>query len=490
MRYIRITLVLLMFMYIKTALAQTSFPRMHGLPVDNYGEELVWSEFREAFLAVDSSNALDVKLFDMIKGYANDGFCFGMSLLAGAVYVEDGYMGLCKPLGSYAVADSTTSGNDTLTPFWPVFKHAYHVLWARQFSQPMVRQIAELISSGDFQNATGTFNKVESYLSGNEIPVVLISESLAVSGVTPSLGGMHAVLAYKTEKDGTTWKIHVYDPSRPYISNQDFYRHGQNIITINSTSSTSWSYPGPNGNVWSGFIYTVPGIRLLVPSTNPLLISNLAESVAKIVVNGCEITDVETGDEAADKTMLFPMDFFSSDSTRHFYLLTSPTDSNYKLKLKSHGSYDILIAGNGGVAEIQASGASSDELISVSGLKSGAIQVEITSSSKNAEYVIDIHKVISPKHLNTFTIRPETMTEGGSLIAGITPDGKLKLRSSLPQNITVTYEEYEDGNINKQPSAHLVLVPKDILTVAPSKDDNDHLMVQSQHGRAKLWAEN
>lgn len=490
MRYIRIMLVSLMFMSIKTAFAQSSFPRVHGLPVDNYGEELKWSEFREAFLAVDSSNSLDVTLFDMIKGYASDGFCFGMSLLAGAVYVEDGYMGLCKPLGSYAVADSVTKGNDTLTPFWPIFKHAYHVLWARQFSQPMVREIAELVSSGDFQNAVGTFNKVESYLSGNEIPVVLISESLTLSGGTPTMGGMHAVLAYKTEKDVTTWKIYVYDPSRPYISHQDFYRHGQNIITINSTSSTSWSYLGPNGNVWHGFIYTIPGIRLLVPSTNPLLISNLAESVTKIVVNGCDITDVEAEGETADKTMLFPMDFFSSDSTHHFYLLNNPTDGNYRLKLKSDSSYEILIAGNGGVAKIQASGTSGDELISVSGLKSGAIQVEITSSSDNAQYVIDIHKVISPKHINTFTIKPEVMTEGGSLLAGITPDGKLKLSSSLPQNITVTYEEYEDGNLNRRPSAHLVLVPKDILTVAPSKDDNDHLMVESQHGRTKLWAEN
>ncbi len=485
MRYINVFVIGVMLFTVGTSLAQDEFPKKHGLPVNNYSESLTWSEFQETFLAVDSTNPLDVLLFNKIKDMPQDGYCFGMVLLAGAVYVEGGYMGLCEPLGSYAVSDSAPSSRDTLTPFWPIFKHDYHVLWGRQFAQPMVLQVVELISSGDFQNAVLTYNKVESYLSGNEIPIVLISESLAVSGTSVQLAGMHAVLPYKLEKDGTTWKMYVYDPSRPYIVNPDFYRNHQNVITINSTFGTSWSYLGPNNHTWSGFIYTFPGIRLLLPSTNPLLISNLSETVGKLIVNGGKIVAFDRTDNDA---MLFPFDFFSSNSNRHFYILANASDEKYKLKVESKGEYEILVAGNGGVFNIHAQNVPKEDIIEIKGLKSGDIEVSLSPNAGNAEYAIDVHNVISPEHIQTYRVKSGVLTETQKMIVGLSQEGELLVSTSIPQEIGIAYSEYVNGKTSNLDPAHLILTPDNVFAFKPSQSNNS-LVAEVKTGRFKLWAE-
>ena len=484
MRYSTLLLIGLLFTGVSSATAQDEFPVRHGLPVNNYGDTLQWPEFQEALLAVDSLNPLDVSLFNMIRGYADDGYCFGMCLLAGAVYVEDGYMGLCKPVESYAVSDTTvSSGQDTLTPFWPIFKHAYHVLWARQFSQPMVRLIAEYVANGNFVDPVNTFNLVESYLAGEEIPVVLISESLSVATGVPAMGGMHAVLAYKTEKNGTTWKIHVYDPSRPYIIHPDFYRTDSNVITINSTSNT-WSYYGPAGApIWNGFIYTIPGIRLLVPSTNPLLISNLSQTVAIIVVNGGKITGITSAD-TEKKPVIVPWGY-AGDGLPHFYILSNVEDGQYQVEIESDEGYQLLIAGEGKVAEIkrEANGHTVD-LLTVNGLTSDKLAIDL-SNGTSGTYSMTIHDVKSYQKINSFSVAGLALNEGENIIFASAGSGT-EIYASRPIDVTIKTIIYKSGEKRENVFSDITLLPGNVLAINV-QENNDVPFLAYKPWRGKLW---
>jgi len=338
-------------LWVVSVYSQNSFPEMHGLPVRNYGMHIPWSDFEKAYIAVRHGHPLDEALFTILNNFSPNGICFGMSALAGAVYDEGGYLGICKPVSAYASSD-TARGRDTLIEIWPTMKSAILTLWCRQFSPPVVRIVAEAVSSGYFKNPVGAARKVSYYLSSNEIPILLISEKMGTGG----FGGMHAILPYRVDDNGSQYLIRVYDPTWPYQVSPEFYDTSGNVVIVDKSSNT-WSYYWPDNKHWTGFIYVVPGRYVLLPATNPLLISEIASAVGQVIVNGGHVKVIRDRTKELELTENGP---FYTKNGRTLIFRWMPIDGN-----AGNGELYIVTGGYGHELEIEFDPADSNSELNI-----------------------------------------------------------------------------------------------------------------------------
>jgi len=269
---------------------ENQFVKENGLPIRNYKtSNIPWETFEESFAGVSEGNALDQALYDIAKNLGSDGVCFGMCVLAGAIYRDHGSDALCRPVGFYS--------SDTLDPIYPRFRTAIWKYHLRQLGYGAIRKIAELISSGYYESPVKAFEEFKTLNAQKRNPILCISTDISVDIMS---AGFHVIFPYRYENSGSHVKLFVYDPSLPYGEYKTWYDNDSNYLDINTTSD-NWDYYWPAIGTdppkqWKGQIFIISGEDCLLPDTNPLNISNLADLVGVVIINKGRISQIEDED--------------------------------------------------------------------------------------------------------------------------------------------------------------------------------------------------
>ncbi|RKY99988.1 MAG: hypothetical protein DRQ10_05130 [Candidatus Hydrothermota bacterium] len=498
-------LIISMVFGIFSGYSQETFPRINGLPVRNYGDSIPWEIFEEAYLGVVRGNPFDEALFSLLNDYSDDGVCFGMSALAGIVYQEHGFMGICRPLVAYSPRD-TNPGRDTLIEIWPVMKKAILVLWCRQFSPPVLRVIVEGVSQGRIKDPMATYNRVDYYLSSGEIPVIMISEILGDPDSLTELGGMHAILPYRVEDHGSTKRIYVYDPTWPYWHAPNFYNTGQNYIEVYSSSNT-WSYDWPDGKHWAGFIYTVPARFLYLPETNPLLISEIAEAVGQVVINEghvVSIKDETSGLEyRADDGSLFakndsvvifrwtPINGESSTGSE-LYIIKGGYGHSFKFEIEPKGLAPKITVGYlRKLVTVKAYSPSTPITVRLDDFGRNEQLVQIEPKSDYLVCDIDMHIALVNNEVHTVRIRGMGSSLGAPIELAFDKNGYgITLASNIPQSVGLEFAKFDGNREIKVGGYEVAMLPFTKQKVQPTTWNGfgSTITVESQTFRGKeLW---
>ena len=466
-----------MLLFINILPSQDNFPARHGLPVDNYGLEMNWDYFEEAFLGVQPRNPLDTALYKIIAGHSTGGVCFGMSSLVGVVYDEGGYMGMCSPLSMYT-PNNTAPGMDTLGAYWPQMKRAIMVLYSRQYSTEVLRIVVEAVSHHYFTDPQIAAEKADYYLSSQEIPVICISESS-----TPgSFGGMHAIYPYKIVKHSHEWLLYVYDPSFPYFQTKSYYDNDSNYVSINAFID-SWHYDWPTTPVtrFEGFIYTVPARRLLLPTSNPLLLADLASLVTNFFMNKgriVKVTDNTTG------LTLGPDDLFverngtaivrwlpinGENTGGDMLIIQGGNNHNFTFTIKPAKDSLYLVSSSGNHAiELEAESGGETFSLTFNGLGSPHQMVELNSENSSVYARLTLHHVFDRDDINSFKISPIQLGQNEKFAATFDEKGEaVTLMSEYPQDVTVNFIKYSSGESELIETINSLLSDKKYTVFAP-----------------------
>jgi|GEM_PF-1058028 len=195
---------------------------------------VTYAQYASAFKGVDSdtewwdvSDWLAKAFYEaVVKGIANGGNCFGMSLEG--IYARRGASLLAMPLNRFqGDAGWNTIANEIN------IKHTYQV------GANPIWWFVEQFLSGKTHDPVSVFNQTLNEFNRGNHPVICIAQNYNFSGAP------HVILPVRWDKSTKPWKITVLDPNFPAATRE---------LTVNPDNNT-FAYTGGStytGGAWSG----------------------------------------------------------------------------------------------------------------------------------------------------------------------------------------------------------------------------------------------
>ncbi|WP_262249200.1 LamG-like jellyroll fold domain-containing protein [Parapedobacter soli] len=192
---------------------------------------LTYSQYASAFRGVDSetewwdvSDWLEKAFYEIaVKGIANGGNCYGMSLEG--IYARKGNSQFSMPLNRFTN--------------WNTIRNEVNIKHAYQVGANAIWWVLGQFITGNTHSPVSVFNDTLSAFNRGSHPVICIAQNYDFTG------GPHCILPVKWDKSTKPWRITILDPNFP----------GQEkVLTVNPDNNT-FRYVGGRtytGGQWSG----------------------------------------------------------------------------------------------------------------------------------------------------------------------------------------------------------------------------------------------
>jgi hypothetical protein len=294
-----------------------------ALPAGHSGDcELDWDNtYAKTFLAINPEDSADVAEFTfydtVYKTIAKNGNCFGMSLLALALFKYGGSMGFCSPASFYPARPSSP---DLKAPEDEKLHHAINIMHGRQLGARDVQAIIDL----GIQNVNDplfAFNKVKECLSKGDYPLLYISNDKGQ--------GAHTVIPYDyVDPIGYPKLLYIWDSNHPYNKDPNHYSASSTAKILRIDGSLSWSYDSETTHYSYhpiGWIIAIPMSTVLEKSYQPFTIALIAQGLMSLVVSGSGSGVSQIEDDKGHR-------FYTTDSDIHTSGNEIETDPDKRLR--------------------------------------------------------------------------------------------------------------------------------------------------------------
>lgn len=231
------------------SVAQNDAPENSSWHFENWSlpATLPWTTYRDTFLDIPAtedpvSSAFDVVFYDGVyRGLSNLGNCFGMSLMSLMMIRDGGHLGFCLPINQFSGDLGGSTG-----PTDPNLATAINIMHGHQVNLPGVQFQLNIFANHNNRDGAYVFDQFNYWKSRGDYTLISVTKDL-----NPQDGG-HTLIAYKAVDQGAgNRQIFVYDPNRPFATNQSWYQGNQNFVQINGHN---WSFDMTivDGTFWSG----------------------------------------------------------------------------------------------------------------------------------------------------------------------------------------------------------------------------------------------
>ena len=459
------------------------FAKLNGLPVDNdtiYPMDRRY--FEMSYVEFNyGANAFDRLLYDEFGGSIGaNGVCFGMSVLAGAIYTRYGFMGMCRPVG--------TLPHDTFSVIWPHMRDAIYSLQIRQLSYRIFKIVVDLLSEGTISDGNYAYDQIETYIAQGKIPVICITKTTALSFSTPG----HAMLAYKVEDLGSERRIYVYDPTRPYFKFNAFYDFDSNYIHIDALTG-HWTWRWPDNSIWDGLIYAIPGDLVLMPIVNPLYLENLTDLSGVILASGAHITQIEDSEgrrlfkhpvsgvpnlsdleDDPDKKIgniapWIPLGGSAPPKTEMY--IVYGVKKSYKVRIAPESNYRLMAAMGGKMVELKSKGASTGaDIVELRYLGTNMQHVKVKPSRPNATFDVKmVQSSADMKKFRIFEVDGINLSRDNMASIGFSNGGKaIKIVADKMITCDLKLESIVNGKSTRVSRKSVVFQPGQKMVIKPS----------------------
>lgn len=302
------TIILLLFLIISILLKAQYQPEPDGWSFFNYlmtdDEDELWDLYSMAFLGVaeNKSNATydDELFFDLvIKNYGGHASCFGMSLLSLICYREGGHLGVCGPVFPYEGAVVPNASGHYDGPDIEIVRSSISIMHLRQLSLPMIDKLVDLFNDHDWSDPLFAYNNIKTSIASTDYPLLsFMPSSIAAIESMGSGAEAHTVVPYDYEDTGSSYRIYIYDPNKPYNIVPEFYDTPTrtNYLEIDKSGVThEWKYPadyngtnyGWEGSTMGPWTFIATSISdAKYKTTHPLSAGYLTDKIGSLIFSG------------------------------------------------------------------------------------------------------------------------------------------------------------------------------------------------------------
>jgi len=321
-------------------------PKKDGWQFRNWGEhppyclesscDLSWDLYKETYLGISSDSPLDNAFYDIVKNCIHGGHCFGMSLLALAIFKYGGYMGFCSPASFYSgIPDpDPNDGGKIKAPARVDLHKILSIMHARQYSAPGIQYYIDLSDAGNYNNAVAAFEKVKECLGKGDYPLLTIATG------TLGDGNNHTVIPYAIEENNGTKIMYIWDSNFP--SDPDRYSSSKCQLIINSAQDWTYGigdYSTPYIGKDGGRCFAIPMSVVLEEARQPMsldLAINALQNLMTLYAGGTNATVSQISDDEGHR-------FYKNEADMHESRNDLETDQSKKLMgvVRFEGSSDI-----------------------------------------------------------------------------------------------------------------------------------------------------
>lgn len=264
----------------------------------------LWEIYSMAFLGVaeEKSNASadDELFYDLvISNYGGHASCFGMSLLSLICNREGGHLGVCSPVFEYEGSVVKDASDHYAGPDLEIVRQSISVMHLRQLSLPMIDKLIDRFNDHNWSDPLYAYNEIKTALASSDYP--LLSFMPASIEAIEALGAgaeAHTVVPYDFEDTGSTYRIYIYDPNKPYNVESAFYDTPTrvNYLEIDKSGANhDWKYPadyptsdygweGSSMGPWTFIATNISDAKY--KTTHPLSAGYLTDKIGSLIFAG------------------------------------------------------------------------------------------------------------------------------------------------------------------------------------------------------------
>jgi hypothetical protein len=462
---------------------------------------LPWEVFTRSFIGICANKEyakyncpLDYAFYEAYNAAfaVASGNCFGMSLLANIIYKEEGHMGFCKPVYTYS--------GDFHGPASAKLCTVITIMQCHEWSHAGIMWLLENVNGTHAKDAKYAYERVEYYLSMEDLPVLTVIRDTSFVG--------HTLIPYKVEKNSSKSYIYIHDPNKWYPPDAAFYDDHENYIEIDN-SSGDWSYVMQETplEVWGspkGFIFATPMSIVKASSRNPLQLGCVLDALNGVFLTGANIAQI-TDDEGhkfyktsasshnrlseiednpsvkMKNAIRMPMSFaparrVTRGRTRkappEIYFIKGAGGKNLNFEIASEGKkYEFKIAGIDNIIKLSSPvGASGRDNFEIKELSTGNQELKLSSKRGTAKFEVEMQRNVPGSEISrifkvTNLTAPSTSPVKIRLTEG--RDALLVKGEKGPVSCNLEISQIADGKVTKMPSRTINVSGKEWQQIAP-----------------------
>ncbi len=508
----KLIFLLIMVCYVISLTAQYQ-PEPDGWSFYNYlmttDEDELWDLYSMAFLGIaeeKSEASVDDELFFdlVISNYGGHASCFGMSLLSLICYREGGHLGVCSPVFEYEGSVVKDASNHYTGPDLDIVRQSISIMHLRQLSLPMIDKLIGLFNNHDWSDPLYAYNQIEPSIGSYDYPLLsfMPSSFQAIEELGPEKEA-HTVVPYACEDTGSTYRIYIYDPNKPYNVEAEFYDTPTrtNYLEIDKSGANhEWKYPadydgtnygweGSSLGPWTFIATNISDAKY--KTTHPLSAGYLTDKLGTLIFAGggsaSQIKDeegkqfysysggsMEIEKDPARKTnniIRWPF-FHGDDQASELYFVKDPNGKDYTIEIEAKSQpYECTFLQGGDEIKLKVGSVrgGSDKL-AIKKIGTSNQEVELSSRRKLEQVSLEIGVKLPNKEAKRYFKVSKLDIEKDAPVRMKLSAAKdaMEVKSEIRKiNYQLDLKQVEKGNVIEMAPQQMMVEPGTIQKIKP-----------------------